>query len=102
MADKTYKIAGEEFTLKDLSLGEMEKVQGFIPSEQITFPLAWVNVIRLNCSRLFPIILAPEKDADWYRQGLKANNPVIDEVIADFFVSQSPLQYALRKVEKIK
>ena len=102
MDEKKYKIAGEEFVLKDMSLADMERVQGLVPDEKIDEIRTWVNVFRKNIAKLFSIILIPEKSPDWYGKNLKAKDKVIDEVSLDFFDQYSPLQYVSKKVEMIR
>jgi len=92
MEEKEYKFGREVFTMPELTLGEMEEVQGLIGDNDIYKIETWASLLQGKSSLLLTLILKPKKSVDFWKK-IKANDPALKEVLDDFFQKNSPLRF---------
>ena len=95
--EKTYKISDVVFTMPELMMGQMEAIQKLVEGD-ITDPNSWREVVRTKVAKLFSIILQPHKDDVFFANNIKARDPIIQEVIGDFFINYNPVDYCSKNL----
>ena len=102
---KRYTIGNVEFTMPKLSLGVTIEIQDRLELDTSEDPAQWTKAVWGLANRhpdwLFSRILSPSRPQTFFRDNIKCDDSVVQEMLKDFFLSYSPLEYAFRNLEAI-